>query len=57
MLPIRTHQLECKIMKRSVSMNTLIKNIEFKTLNTNDEMINHLMRYDVLILEFILHDV
>ena len=25
-------------MKRPVSINTLMKNIEFKTLNTNNEM-------------------
>ena len=38
-------------MKRPVSMNILMKNIEFKTLNINDEMRNHLLSYDVLILE------
>ena len=38
-------------------MNTLNENIEFKTLNTNDEMRNHLLRYDVLILEASFHDV
>ena len=46
-----------KLMKRPVSMNTLMKNIEFKTLNTNDEMRNHLLSYDVLILEASFHDV
>ena len=43
-------------MKRPVSMNTLMKNIEFKTLNTNDEMRNHLLSYDVLMLEVNFHD-
>ena len=33
------------------------KNIEFKTLNTNDEMRNHLLSYDVLILEVDFYDV
>ena len=57
MLLIRTHQGECKIMKRPIPMNSLNENIEFKTLNTNDEMRNHLLSYDVLILEDSLHDV
>ena len=38
-------------------MNTLMKNIEFKTLNTNDEMRNHLLIYAVLILEANFYDV
>ena len=38
-------------------MNTLMKNIEFKTLNNNDEMRNNLLSYDVLILEISFHDV
>ena len=33
------------------------ENIEFQTLNTNDEMRNHLMSYVVLILEANFHDV
>ena len=33
------------------------KSIEIDTLNTNDEMRNHLLRYDVLILEVNFHDV
>ena len=43
-----------KLMKRQVSMNRII---EINTLNTNDEMRNHLLSYDVLILEVNLHDV
>ena len=43
-------------MKRLVSMNTN-ENIEFKTLNTNDEMRNLILRYDVLILEVSFHEV
>ena len=57
MLPIRIHQGGCKIMKRPVSVNTLMKNIEFKTLNTNNEMRNHPLSYDALILEDNFHDV
>ena len=45
-----------KLMKRQVFMNTN-ENIEIKTLNNNDEMTNHLLRYDVLILEAKFHDV
>ena len=45
-----------KLMKRQVFMNTN-ENIEIKTLNNNDEMTNHLLRYDVLILEASFHDV
>ena len=56
MLSIRTHKGECKIMKRPVYMN-INENIEFKTLNTNDEMRNHLLSYDVFILEANFHDV
>ena len=53
---VLTHE-SVKLMKRTISMNTLNENIEFKTLNTNDEMRNHLLSYDVLILEDSLHDV
>ena len=45
-----------KLMKRSVSMNTN-ESIEINTLNTNDEMRNHLLSYDVLILEVNFNDV
>ena len=45
-----------KIMKSPVSMNTLMKGLKL-LLNTNDEMRNHLMNYDVLMLEAIFHDV
>ena len=44
-------------MKIPVSRNTSNENIELKELNTNDEMRNHLLSYDVLILEAILYDV
>ena len=57
MLPTFTHQWECKIMKRQVSINTLMKVLNFNTLNTNDEMRNHVMRYVVLILQGNFHDV
>ena len=46
---------ECvKIMKRPVSMNTLMKVFIF---NNYDEMRNHLMIYDVHMLEGNFHDV
>ena len=57
MSPIRTHQWECKIIKRSVSIEHSKESIELNTLNTNDEMRNHLVSYDVLILEASFHDV
>ena len=44
-------------MKIPVSRNTSNENIELKELNTNDEMRNHLLSYDVLILEVNFHDV
>ena len=46
-----------KLMKRPVSMNTLMKVLRINTLSTNDEMRNHLLRYDVLILEANFHNV
>ena len=33
------------------------ESIEIETLNTNDEMRNHTLSYDVLILEYNFHDV
>ena len=45
-----------KLMKRPVSMNILMKVFEC-IFNSNDEMINYLMIYDVLILESSFHDV
>ena len=41
----------------SPSFQTFNENIEFKTLKTNDENRNHLLRYDVHILEVSFHDV
>ena len=46
-----------KLMKRPVSMNTIMKVLRINTLSTNDEMRNHLLRYDVLILEANFHEV
>ena len=46
-----------KLMKRPVSMKHSNESIEINTLNTNDDMRNHLLRYDVLILEANFQDV
>ena len=46
-----------KLKKRSVSMNTLTKILRLMYTNTNDEMRNNLLIYDVLILEANFHDV
>ena len=46
-----------KLMKRPASMNTLMKVLSINILDTNDEMRNHLLIYDVLILEYIFYDV
>ena len=45
-----------KLMKRPHYEHSN-ESIEINTLNTNDEMRNHLLSYDVLILEVNLHDV
>ena len=45
-----------KLMKRTVSMS-INESIEINTLNTIDELRNHLLSYDVLILEASFHDV
>ena len=57
MLPKSTHLWECKVNEETSIYEHSIESIEINTLNTNDEMINHLLRYDVLILEASFHDV
>ena len=57
MLPQCTHLWEYKDNEETSLYEYSNKNIEFKTLNTNDEMRNLIMSYDVLILEVGLHDV
>ena len=49
-----THE-SVKLMKRPVSMKHSNESIEINTLNTNDDMTNHLLSYDVLILDSTFH--
>ena len=53
MLPKRIHLLECKVNEQTNLYEHSIERIEIHTLNTNDEMKNHLLIYDFLILESI----
>ena len=57
MLQKRTHLLECKVNEKPSLYEHSNESIEINTLNTNYEMINHLLIYDVLILEACFHDV
>ena len=57
MLPKRTHLWECKVNEETSLYEHSNESIEIKKLNTNDETRNHLLRYDVLILEAKFHDV
>ena len=57
MLPKRTHLWECKVNEETSLYEHSNESIEMNTLNTNYEMKNHLLSYDVLILEANFHDV
>ena len=57
MLPKHTHLWEYKFNKETSLYEHSNESIDLNTLNTTDEMINHLMIYDVLILEASFHDV
>ena len=57
MLPKRTHLRECKVNEETSFYEHCNESIEINTLNTNDEIRNHLLSYDVLILEADFHDV
>ena len=57
MLSKRTNLRESKDNEETSLYEHSNENIEFKTLNTNDEMRNHLLSYDVLILEANFHDI
>ena len=57
MLPKRTHLWECKVDEETSLYEHSNKIIEINTLNTNDEMLNHLLSYDFLILEANFHDI
>ena len=57
MLPKRTHVWECKVNEETTLYEHSNKSNEISTLNNNDEMRNHLLSYDVLILEVSFHGV
>ena len=51
MLPKRTHLWECIVDEETSLYEHYNESIEINTINTNDEMRNHLLSYDILILE------
>ena len=57
MLLKRTHLLECKVNEKTSLNEHSNESIQINTLYNNDEMRNHLLSYDVLILEANFHDV
>ena len=57
MLPKRTHLWEYKVIKGTSLYEHSNESIEINTLYTNDEIRNHVLSYDVLILEDNIHDV
>ena len=57
MLLKRTHLWECKVNEETSLYEHFNDSIESNTLNTNDEMRNYLLSYDVLILVVRFHDV
>ena len=57
MLPKRTHLWECKVNEETSLYEHSNESIEINTLNTNDEMRNHLLSYDALMLEDNSYDV
>ena len=57
MLPKRTHLWEYKVNEETSLYEHYDESIEINTLNTNDEMRNHILSYDILVLEASCHDV
>ena len=57
MLPKHTNIWECKVNEETILYEYSNESIEINTLNTNDEMRNNLLSYDVLILEANFHDI
>ena len=57
MLAKRTNVWECKVNSKSTLNEQSNESIDINTLNTIDEMRNHLLSYDVLILEANFHNV
>ena len=57
MLQKCTHLWDCNVDEETSLYEHSNESIVIDTLNTNDEMRNHLLSYDVLILEDISHDI
>ena len=57
MLLKHTNLWECKVNEETSFYEHSTESIKTNTFYTNDEMRNHLLRYDVLILEASFHDV
>ena len=57
MLPKSTHLRECKVNEATSLYEHSNESIDNNTLNTNNEMRNHLLSYDVIILEASFHEV
>ena len=55
MLPKYIHLCECKVNEETSLYEHSNESIDINTLNTKDEMRNHLLSYDVLILEAKFH--
>ena len=56
MLQKRTHLLECKVNEEASLYENSKENIEINTLNTNVDMRNNLLSYNILILEANVND-
>ena len=57
MLSNRSHLWECKVNKETSLYEHFNESIKINTLDSNDEMRNNLLSYDILILEASFHDV
>ena len=57
MLPKRTHLWECKVNEETSLHENSNESIKTNTLNTNNEMRNNILSYDVQILQANFNDV
>ena len=57
MIQKRSHLWECKVNEETSLYEHSNESIENNSLNTNDEMKNHLLSYHALILEASFYDV
>ena len=57
MLPKCTHLWECEVNEETSLYEHSNESIEINRLNTNNELRNHLLSYDVLIVEASFNDV